>query len=403
MNILHVIRTMDPAWGGPVEGLKNIARQAAALGHWLEITCLDAPESPWLKRLDCNVNAIGAGTLGRYGYASSLDTWLAGNIARFDVVIANGIWMYFSSAVRRAALRSRTPYFVFAHGALDPWFKRHYPLKHIKKQVYWSLVERKVLRDATAVLFTTAEELALAQNAFWPYRCNSKVVGYGIADPHLSNGRSKEQFETPDPMRRAFPALGDRPFLLFLARIHEKKGIDLLLQAIARNISSYQDRAVVIAGPGKDSYVAELKSMSMQLGLERQLIWTGPLYGKMKWAALREAEAYVLPSHQENFGISVAEALACGVPALVTNKVNIWREIVSEGGGLAENDDVSGICRLLDKWSRLRSEQRTSMRERARRCFLNHFDIARTSSNLFDMFARQRTTQPRGATLECAS
>jgi len=383
MKILHVIRTMDPAWGGPVEGLKNIAAQAAAAGHTLHITCLDAPDSPWLKALDVHINAIGPATCGKFGYSRRLDTWLAGNINAFDVVVANGIWMYFSAAVRRAAIRANVPYFVFTHGALDPWFKRKYPRKQFKKQAYWSLFEHKVLRDAAAVLFTTSEEEVVSRGAFWPYRCNSRVVGYGIGDPFISQAGSKDRLEARQQLISALPALGDRQFLLFLARVHEKKGIDLFLQAIARNRGNYQEHAFVIAGPGERNYVSELKAIGLQLGLDKQLIWAGPLYGEIKWAAIREAEAYILPSHQENFGISVVEALACSVPVLITNKVNIWREIVVDGGGLAETDDVSGICRLLERWSRVEPEQRVSMRDRARQCFLSRFDIAQTSSNLF--------------------
>jgi glycosyltransferase involved in cell wall biosynthesis len=402
MNMLHVIRTLDPAWGGPVEGVKNIVAKAGALGHSAEITCLDAPQSPWLENVDLHVNAIGPASLGKFGYCRRLDSWLIENARRFDVIAANGIWMYFSAAVRRAAMRAGVPYFVFTHGALDPWFKRTYPLKHVKKQIYWSIVEHKVLRDAAAVLFTTADEQALSHRAFWPYRCNPKVIGYGIEDPFLSKMRSNEPPEAHPSLRRLVPELGERKFLLFLARIHEKKGIDLLLQAIARNGDSYRDRAFVIAGPGHDAYVAELKSMAVQLGLKNQVIWTGPLYRELKWAAMREAEAYVLPSHQENFGISVAEALACGLPVLITIKVNIWREIVEDGAGLAENDDVSGIGRLLEKWSELQDTQKVSMRDCARRCFLGRFNIANTSASLFTLFAQQKTME-KEAVLECVS
>jgi hypothetical protein len=157
---------MDPAWGGPVEGVRNIADQALAMGHSLEITCLDPPQAPWLNDSRQHVNAIGPAVGGRFGYTPKLDAWLAKNINRFDVVIVNGIWMYFSAAARRAAIRANVPYFVFTHGALDPWFKHNYPLKQIKKQVYWSLFERKVLRDAAAVLFTTAEEQMVSEGAF---------------------------------------------------------------------------------------------------------------------------------------------------------------------------------------------------------------------------------------------
>lgn len=407
MNILHVIRTLDPAWGGPVEGLRNITAKATALGHSAEITCLDAPHSSWLKTSHLKVNAVGPAKLGQFGYCRRLDAWLQENIRRFDLVTANGIWMYFSAAVRRAAMQASVPYFVFIHGALDPWFKHRYPLKHIKKQIYWNAVESRVLRDAAAVLFTTAEEEALAHRAFWPYRCNSKIVGYGIEDPFLRKSQSKESIEPGLSLRRAFPQIGDRKFLLFLARIHEKKGIDLLLQAIGRNSKDFEDYAFVITGPGNEGYISELKTMAAQFGLENQLIWTGPLYDELKWAAFQEAEAYVLPSHQENFGISITEALACSVPVLITVKVNIWREIVEDGAGFAENDDVSGICRLLERWSRSSQTQKLCMRENARRCFENHFDIANTSARLFTLFAlfaeRQTPDHKEATDFECVS
>lgn len=403
MNILHVIRTLDPAWGGPVEGVTNIVAKATSLGHSAEITCLDEPQSSWLRNIRLRVNAIGPASLGKFGYCRRLDRWLDVNARRFDVITANGIWMYFSAAVRRAARRAGVPYFVFPHGALDPWFKRQYPLKHIKKQLYWNLAEYRVLRDAAAVLFTTAEEQAASRKAFWPYRCNPKVVGYGIEDPFLFKIGSAAPNQARCLLRERFPELGNRRFILFLARIHEKKGIDLLLQAMARNSRGYEDYSLVIGGPGEDTYVCELKRMAIQLGLENQVLWTGPLYGELKWAALREAEAYVLPSHQENFGISVAEALACGVPVLITVQVNIWREIVEDGAGLAENDDVSGICRLLEKWVELPRSQKLSMRQLARRCFLDRFDIANTSASLFSLFAEQRQVNPREAALQCVS
>src|ERR1700682_4364146 len=285
MNILHVIRTIDPAWGGPVEGVKNLASQAGVAGHYVEVTCLDAPQEPWLKTVEMRINAIGPAKYGNFGYSRCLDVWLANNIRRFDAVVANGIWMYFSTAVRRAAMRANVPYFVFTHGALDPWFRRKYPRKHIKKQVYWSLFEHKVLRDAAAVLFTTAEEQAVSYGAFWPYRCNAKVVGYGIGDPFKSEARLHDRTKVRQILKCALPDLGDRKFLLFLARVHEKKGIDLLLQAIAMNSQKYQEHAFVIAAPGNQAYIAELKVLAKKLGLEKQLIWAGPLYGEMKWAA----------------------------------------------------------------------------------------------------------------------
>ena len=184
--------------------------------------------------------------------------------------------------------------------------------------------------------------------------------------------------------------------------MQEKKGIDLLLQSIARNIHNYKNHAFVIAGPGKDSYVSRLKMMSADLGVTDQVIWAGPLYGELKWAAIRNADAYVLPSHQENFGISVVEALACGTPVLITNKVNIWREIVADGGGLTENDDLEGASRLLELWAGMSLEERAAMGERARQCFLNHFNIRAVGKNFFNLLAQSRP-EIRRPLSECVS
>ena len=101
---------------------------------------------------------------------------------------------------------------------LDPWFKRQYPLKHVKKWLYWPSAEYRVLRDASAVLFTSEEERRLARRSFWLYRCNEMVINYGTAAPPADDGASADRF------RRAFPSVGDKRIILFLGRIHEKKG-----------------------------------------------------------------------------------------------------------------------------------------------------------------------------------
>jgi len=386
-----------------VEGARNFADQALAMGHSVEITCLDSPHSPWLRDSSQHINAIGAGRFANFGYSRHLDLWLTQNIRRFDAVLVNGIWMYFGIAVRRAAVRANVPYFVFTHGALDPWFKHKYPLKQIKKQVYWSLFEHKVLRDAAAVLFTTDEERIVSDKAFWPYVCNAKVVGYGIGDPFISKPRLEDRSEARQRLNLALPQLGDRKFVLFLARVHEKKGVDLLFQAIAKNNPTLQEHVFLIAGPGDPAYITNLKGTAERLGLENRVIWAGALYDDLKWAAIAEAEAYVLPSHQENFGISVAEALACGVPVLITNKVNIWREIVAEGGGFVDNDDVSGVSNLLERWSSLLPEQRSAMRTHARTCFLNHFEITKTSIELFKTIEQTHAPKSSERLSECVS
>ena len=120
------------------------------------------------------------------------------------------------------------------------------------------------------------------------------------------------------------------------------------------------------------------------------MLWTGPLYEDAKWAAMRAADMYILPSHQENFGISVVEALACHTPVLISNKVNIWREVEGDSAGLVEADTLEGTIRLLERWASLSVSQRESMRHRARACYQKHFDIETNSRIFLDLLENGR-------------
>ncbi len=394
MRILFAIRTLNPAWGGPVEGLRNLTSQARKRGYDVEVVCTDSPGAPWLTRWDLDIHAVGMSPM-KYGFSTKLDNWLAANISRFDAIVVHGIWMYFSYAVWKATRRIRIPYFLFIHGALDPWFKQTYPLKHVKKTLYWKLIEHKVLRDAERVLFTTMEELSLADHAFLPWKCRAEVTGYGIARPEMPERLDKTRCARN--LTEAYPALANRNFILFLARVHEKKGIDLLLQAFAAAKDRLKGTALLIAGPGDKKTFDTLGHLAKSLGIADEVVWTGPLYGNDKWNVMRAADVYVLPSHQENFGISVVEALACGLPVLISNKVNIWREIEAGTAGLVAPDDVAGATRLLKEWAARTADERLEMAWNARQCFARHFDIAVTSERFFALIRSGRALEPVAA------
>ena len=394
MRILHVIRTLDPAWGGPVAVVRSLAATSASRGIISEIVCLDDPSAEWLRFWHLPVAALGKG-VSSFGFSRKLDRWLAAEIIRFDVIIVHSIWMYFSMSARRAAARNGVPYFLYIHGALDPWFKRRYPLKHIKKLLYWRLFEHKTVRDAAAVIFTTEEEKHLAHNAFTPYSCNAAVVGCGTDIPQEAV-EPVPQDAILDELTSLYPDLKHRNYFLYLGRIHEKKGVDLLLRGFAQaKINS--NMALVIAGPGDAALIKELRMLSAQLGIQDKTIWAGPLYGPIKWQALKGADAFVLVSHQENFGISVAESLSCGRPVLISDKVNIWREIEADGAGLVDSDDVDGATRLFERWNALPAGAREAMGQGARQCFTTHFDIERSSDRLFTLIFTNSNAMSRTA------
>jgi glycosyltransferase involved in cell wall biosynthesis len=386
MKILRSIRSLDPAFGGPSESVKQSSICLASRGHQVEVVTLDPPGSEWLRSYPFQVHALGPG-LGSYGYTSRFSDWLKQHRTSYDTVIVHGVWQYHSFGVWRALRGTATPYFVFPHGMLDPWFKRTYPLKHIKKLFYWPWGEYRVLRDARAVLFTSEEERRLARESFRLYHCNERVVNYGTAAPPNPEGAREKFFE-------AFPKLRTTPFLLFLGRLHEKKGCDLLIEAFLQTRKTVGTPvALVMAGPCfDDAYLGRFRQMASGVG--DSILFPGMLTGDVKWGALSAADAFILPSHQENFGIAVAEALACGTPVLISNKINIWREIETDKAGLVENDDLAGTTNLLVRWFATPDAARAGIRENARKCFANRFEIERATDSLLSVITPSKSPHP---------
>jgi glycosyltransferase involved in cell wall biosynthesis len=378
MKLLRVIATLDPRHGGPSAGLRAITPALKALGHETSFVSLDSPKQAAAYQADAPVHAVGP-SYGGYAYAPRLESWLKENAAKYDAVFVHGLWQYHGRAVRAALRGGSTPYFVFPHGMLDPWFRTAYPLKHAKKWIYWQLCERHVLHDAAAVFFTCDEERRLARTTFQAYHCREQVVAYGTSGP------GPAALQQARAWRDSMPDLNDRPFWLFLGRIHPKKGVELLLKAYGAHAAATNDPvpALVVAGPCSDgSYRAELERIIATLPATCRVIWSGMLEGDQKWGALRSAEVFVLPSHQENFGIAVVEALAAGTPVLISRKVNIWAEIEQAGAGMADTDNVEGTLRLLNRWTETRMAERYKMRAAAAELFNQRYEIGRVARSL---------------------
>ena len=381
MKILHLIHSANPVAGGPIEGIKQLVTAAANKPFEVELVCLDPPDAPWLATFPVKVHALGP-CYSSYAYCPRLVPWLREHAREYVFVIVNGLWQYTSFAAWRVLSRLGVPYFVFPHGMLDPWFKYHYPLKHLKKWLYWPWADYRVLRDATAVLFTCKEEEAQARHSFWLYRCNAIVVNYGTA------GWQGDALVQRELFLQTFPELAGKRLILFLGRVHEKKGGDLLVNAFHRLLKEMPSPSLqlVMAGPDDGPYALQLKKMARSLGIGDRITWTGMVQGDLKWGAFQAAEVFILPSHQENFGISVAEALSASVPVLISNKVNIWREIEEENAGLIEADDADGTHALLRRWMALGAAEKEAMRADARRCFLDHFEVHQALHTLLEAY-----------------
>ena len=371
MKMLHCIRSVDPEGGGPIEGVCQLAAAGAEWGQQHAVLSLDRPDAPCVAECPLPLHAVGARAT-HYGYSPAFVPRLRALAPDCDAVIVHGLWQYHAWGAWRALHGRPTPYVVYPHGMLDPWFKRTYPVKHLKKWLYWPWADYRLLRDARAILFTGEEERRCARQSFWLYRGRERVVRYGTAGITGDAAAQRAAFHAH------FPQIAGKRLLLFLGRLHPKKGPDLPLAALARlrhelPRATFDQLHLVMAGTGPADYVATLRQLSARLGLEQVVTWTGHLRGDLKGGAFRSAEMFVLPSHQENFGLAVAEALSAGVPVLLGHGVNTWPEIVGDGAGIAAADTADGLTRLLRCWLQLSPAESAQMRQHAVACFQRRF------------------------------
>jgi glycosyltransferase involved in cell wall biosynthesis len=383
MRILHIIDSFSPVTGGPPEAVRQLIKATCATGTEVEAVCLDNPGEEFLRGIACPVHTLDQSIGGRYAFSPRLWRWLHANANRFDGLVMNGVWTFPGLALLFAARRARRPYGIFSHGALDPWFNRKYPLKHLKKLLYWP-IQYAILRGARAVFFTTRTERDLARTSFRPNGWNSVVAPIGITGPEESDAGPRGQI---DAFYRKLPQLRGRRFLLFLARIHEKKGCDLLIEAFAQVAGAARDLDLVLAGPDQEGIQDALEQRAGQLGIDGRVHWPGMIGGDVKWGALRACEALILPSHQENFGVSAVEALSVGRPVLLSRQVNLWPEIENDGVGLAEDDTLEGTERLLERWLELRETDRAAMALRAQASFRARFSLEHTALAINQVFS----------------
>ncbi len=390
MRILHVIPSIDRGYGGPVEGLRQLCGIYRMGGHEVEVASLNSPEYARQCEFPASVVGLGSDPV-RYGFSSRAVPWLKENLSRYDVVVINCIWQYNTVAAYLALAGSGIPYAVFPHGMLDPYFKINFPLKHVKKIIYWHLILERILRNATSVFFTCEEEMILARQSFSPYRVHEMLMPYGTFGPDCDLTAAAEEFLC------RWPHLRGKRLALFLGRIHPKKGTDLLIKAFHGVLAKDAAWHLVIAGPDPDGWKSELEALAAKLGITDRITWPGMLGGSLKWGGFAAAEVFVLPSHQENFGVSVAEALACGLPVIVSNKVNIWREVERALAGFVSEDTVAGIEAALRRWSELTSEELADFRIRGRKCFDEQFNYRVNAKRVLENIeyvARQRRQSP---------
>jgi glycosyltransferase involved in cell wall biosynthesis len=341
MRILHVTSSLDPRAGGTATALVALAhaqwddRQNVAVASTFAAG-YRADNVDRLRGLGIDVHLIGPNQK-LLAYHPKIAATLEPLIQAADIVHIHALWEEIQHQAGKIARRLGKPYLITPHGMLDPWSLAQ---SRLKKRLYMALRLRRNLSLASALHFTDESERDL-------------TAGLELATPSFVQRYLLDlrEFQTLPPkgrFRQRYPESGGRPIVLYLSRLHPKKGLDLLIPAFAKLKS--QTAALVLAGPVDGEYQSHLTSLARGHGVLDRTLFTGMLYGEDRVAALADADVFVLPSYQENFGIVVIEALAAGTPVVISDRVNIHGQITQAQVGLVVPTQVDALAAALDRY-----------------------------------------------------
>lgn len=335
MHIFHVIGSLDPKTGGPPAVVMRLGSATAALGHSVSILCRDTgPSRDLVVESLRQVRGHEAMDLVFGDTSGEPDATLA----RADFLHLHGVWEPILLRCAKTARRLGVPYTVTPHGMLDPWALSQ---KRLKKRIALALAFRGMLNRASFLHMLNADERRLAEPV--GIRAPMRVIPNGIFLEEL------EPLPSPGTFRTAHPELGDRPFVLFLSRLHHKKGPDVLAAAFSDLARRRDDVTLVVIGPDEGSRPM-LEAAIRKQGVADRVFLLGPVYGPDKYAAVVDAAVFCLPSRQEGFSIAITEALACRCPVVVTEACHFPEVAEVDAGRVVPLDAVKvadGLAEVL--------------------------------------------------------
>lgn len=346
MKILHVITSLDPAAGGPPMIAARLAAGQASLGHAVRLVTYQSADQNNTDRALLDMPHFDQVAVSYLPAARGWDCItgadahqpLACLVEQVDAVHLHSVW---DTILRIAANVSRDlnkPYCVLLNGMLDPWCLGQ---KAIKKKIAFWLAYRRMLNGAAFLHLGNIDERNLIQ----PLRLTT--------DTHLiPNGVFLEEIDPP-PQPGLFyakhPELNSQPYILFLSRLHHKKGLDYLAESFIRIASKHPSVQLVVAGPDdRDGSSDNFQELIAQANLSSRVHVIGPVYGRDKYAAMVDAACFCLPSRQEGFSMAITEALACGAPAVISENCH-FPQVAEVGAGEVARLNASAVAQALDR------------------------------------------------------
>lgn len=368
-----------------------MARAVAELGHEVSIYTtnqdgpgeLEVPTDRPVWREGVEIRYFPIQTPRFWGTSLPLAQALRRQIPAFDLVHIHSLYLFHDLVAGHYCRRYAVPYVMRPQGTLDPYiYRRH----RGRKRVMELLFEHRNIRGAAALHFTTAEEQELAA-----------PVTFGTPGVVAPLGINFDEFAVlPEPggFRRRYPEIGDKQIILFFGRISFKKGLDILAKAFGAAALRREDVHLVIAGPDNEGWGAQVRTWLSKEGVLDRATFTGMLLGADKLAVLRDASIFVLSSYSENFGLAVIEAMAAGLPVIISDKVNIWREVQAGGAGRVIPGDALAlaeqILELVDN-----PDLAKQMGQQGRALVQEQFQWPRIARRLAEVYGRIINEHPR--------
>ena len=330
MRLVHVISTLDPAHGGPPVVAARLGAAQRERGHQVEILGY-APEEA-RGRIQSMISStpqpgpqalhlLEPGSKPERLRAQRARRWFKEHLEGVDLLHLHGVWDPILQAAASAARRRGIPWIVTPHGMLDPWCMTQGGLK--KQIALRAWVRPNILDGARFIHALNADEVQ-----------GMAPLSGGTPKEVVPNGVFLEELtmpESPGGFRSSSPFLGDDPYVLFLSRLHYKKGLDVLVDAFTRAHQTCPTARLVIAGPD-DGYEATVRSLIAESPARERIHMIGPIYGDAKRDAIIEANCFCLSSRQEGFSIAITEALGFGTPVVISEDCH-FPEVRSAGAG----------------------------------------------------------------------
>jgi glycosyltransferase involved in cell wall biosynthesis len=365
---------MSPRYGGIASSVPRLARatEDAGLRSCPIAGFCDAEELAQISQDQRVGTAVFPTSRFRWMVDPQLQRSFKNAIRASSGVHIHGIWETHSMVAAALARDCKRPYIISAHGMLEPWALRH---KRLKKAAYAALVEIRNMKGAACLRALSVDE-------------GNDYRRLGLTSPIaiIPNGVEAGPDVSGETFLNAYPKLASKRIVLFLGRLHHKKGLHMLLEAWARVAPKVDDLHLVIAGPDSEDTLASLEELRSSLKIQSSVTFAGMLNGEEKWSALAASSVFVLPSYSEGFSVAVLEALSMAVPVMVSSACHI-PEVETAGCGWVIPSDGQRLERALIEYSALSEGALAQMGKRGEELVRRRFTssvVGKQMSEVYD-------------------